>query len=163
MLTLDRNGIGRAARTRQVAARRGVTMMELMLVVVVTGIIGAASVPKLSRLTARSNTSRAAEVVRSDLERAFAIAARLRKPVQIVADQNAHIYQIVDQTGGTVRLTRSLALKGDIGVETMTFYPTTVTIQPNGVASDSIGVTLTSRGSTQRVSMTRVGLVRRTQ
>ena len=154
--------VSRAGR-RRAAGAYGFTLMEMLLVVVILGVMMAIGMPQISHITARSNTSRAAELVRLDLERAFAIAARLRKPVQVIANSTTHVYQVVDQTGGTVRLSRTLAAPGEVGVETMIFYPATVTIQPNGVASDTIGVTLTSRGSTQKVSMSRVGFVRRTQ
>jgi type II secretory pathway pseudopilin PulG len=135
----------------------------MLIVVVVIGILIAAITPKISTLTARNKASAAAEMIQRDLERAFAIAARLRKPVQIVADNSALIYRVIDASGGTVRISRRLDGAGEFGVQTMTFSPTTVTVNPNGVASDSLAVTLTSMGATRRVSMTRVGLVRRSQ
>ena len=147
----------------QTSDRAGFTALELVLVVVVVGVIGAIFLPQISGLTARNSLGKAADVVQADLEEAFTLAARLRKPVTLKADNSSHIYQVVDQTGGAVRLTRRLVLGQEFGVETMAFSSLNITIQPNGVASDTLGVTLTSRGSTRVISMTRVGLIRRTQ
>jgi len=144
-------------------SRAGITIFELIVVVVIIGILGTVFLPQISSLTGRSSVGKAAELVQQDLEQAFTIAARLRKPVTLTANNSSHIYQVVDQSGGTVRLTRRLGLGQEFGVEGMTFSSSSITIQPNGVASDTLGVTLTSRGSTRKISMTRVGLVRRTQ
>lgn len=156
-----------ALRNRRVrrwpVSRRGFTMFELLLSVVIIGIMMAMFVPQISSLTGRSAVGKAAQVVQQDLARAFGLAARLRKPVIIQANNSLKIYQVVDQTGGTVRLTRRLAVGQEFGVESMEFSSTSITIQPNGVASDTLGVTLTARGSTRHISMSLVGLTRRTQ
>jgi prepilin-type N-terminal cleavage/methylation domain-containing protein len=142
--------------------RRGFTALEMILVVVIIGIMGAMFFPQISRMTGKNSVARSAQVVQQDLERTFTLAGRLRKPVTLTASNSLHIYQVTDPSGA-VLLSRKLAVGQEYGVETMTFYPTTVTIQPTGVSSDSLGVTLTARGSTRYVSMTRVGLIRRTQ
>jgi type II secretory pathway pseudopilin PulG len=135
----------------------------MTMVVVILGIITAMLVPQLSSLTEKSEAGRAAMVVQQDLERTFTLAARLRKPMVLSADNTQHIYQVKDQTDDTVRLTRRLNLGQEFGVETMTFSNTSITVQPNGVASDTLGVTLVSRNTIRHVSMTRVGLIQRTQ
>ena len=147
----------------QASDRAGFTALELILVVVVIGVLGAMFLPQISTLTSKNSVGKAANIVQADLEQAFTLAARLRKPVILTADNGAHIYQVADQVGSTVRLTRRLKFGQEYGVETMTFSSASITIQPNGVASDSLGVTLTSRGSTRVISMTRVGLIRRVQ
>jgi type II secretory pathway pseudopilin PulG len=133
------------------------------MVIAILGIMTAMVVPQVSRYTEKSEASRAAMVVQQDLERSFALAARLRQPMVLTADNAQHIYQLKDQTDDSVRLTRRLSLGQEFGVETMTFSNTSITIQPNGVASDSLGVTLTARNTTRHVSMTRIGLIQRTQ
>lgn len=140
----------------------GFTLMEMVLVIVLIGIIGAMFFPQVSRMTGKNSVARAAQVVQQDLQRAFTLAGRARKPVTLTADNSAHTYQVTDPSGN-IMLTRRLSVGQEYGVETMTFNPTTLTIQPNGVSSDTLGVTLTSNGSTRYVSMTRVGLIRRTQ
>ena len=118
--------------------------------------------PQISRMSGKNSVARSAQIIQQDLQRAFTLAASLRQPVTLTADNSAKIYQVTDASSN-VLLTRKLSLGQEFGVESMTFTPTTVTIQPNGVSSDTIGVTVVSRGSTRHVSMTVVGLTRRTQ
>jgi Tfp pilus assembly protein FimT len=137
-------------------------MMELLLVIVIVGITGVLAFPQISRMTGKNSVARSAQVVQQDLQRAFTLAGRLRKPVTLTADNSNHAYQVTDASSN-ILLTRNLGTGQEYGVETMTFYPATLIIQPNGVSSDTLGVTLVSRGSARYVSMTRVGLIRRTQ
>ena len=132
------------------------------MVIVIIGIMGAMFFPQISRMTGKDSVARSAQVVQQDLQRAFTLAGRLRKPVTLTASNSANSYTVTDPSSN-VLLSRQMKIGQEYGVETMTFYPTTVTIQPYGVSSDTLGVTLVSKGSTRYVSMTRVGLIRRTQ
>lgn len=143
--------------------RAGLTLPELLIVVVCIGILAALAAPRITRLTARDKASAAAALIQTDLERAFSTAARLRKPVILTADNAAKLYQVADSGAGTVRLTRRLDQTNEYGVETMTFAPTSITIQASGIASSGLTVTLTSHGATRVVQMTRVGLIWRSQ
>ncbi len=160
--------MGRSTGTRHRATRRatgrgGFTVTELLMVIVMIGILGAVMVPRITRLTARNKASEAAAVVQRDLERAFSIAARLRKAVVLTADNAGLYYQIADAVGGTVRVNRNLRQGAEVGVESMIFSPTTITVQPNGIASAPLTVKLRSHGAVRTVTMTRVGLIRRTR
>lgn len=149
--------------TRRTTGRGGFTVTELLMVIVMIGILGAVMVPRITRLTARNKASEASAVVQRDLERAFSIAARLRRAVVLTADNAGLYYQISDAAKGTVRLNRNLRQGAEVGVETMTFSPTTITVQPNGIASAPLTVTLSSHGAVRTITMTRVGLIRRTR
>jgi prepilin-type N-terminal cleavage/methylation domain-containing protein len=143
--------------------RAGITLIEMVIVVVVLGILAAAGIPKITELTARNKADQATAIVERDLERAFAIAGRLRQSVNIVANNGGKYYQVVDASGGSVRLNRRLFTTDEYGVQTMTFSPTTVTVRPNGTSDGPLTVTLVFAGATRQITMTRVGLVRRTQ
>jgi len=161
-LLLDRvNNVAKSRRIRHFG-RRGFSLMEMILCIVIIGIMGAMFFPQISNLTRKNAVARAAQIVQQDLQRAYTLAGRLRKPVTLTADNTNHAYQVTDASNN-ILLSRNLGVTQEYGVETMTFSPTTLTIQPNGVSSDTLGVTLVSRGSTRYVSMTRVGLIRRTQ
>lgn len=151
--------ISRPARS----PRAGITLIEMAIVVVVLGILAAAGIPKITELTARNKADQATAIVQRDLERAFAIAGRLRQSVNIVANNGGKYYQVVDASDGTVRLNRRLFTTDEYGVQTMTFSPTTVTVRPNGTSDGPLTVTLVFAGATRQVAMSRVGLVRRTQ
>lgn len=143
--------------------RAGLTLPELLIVVVCIGVLATMLAPRITRLTARDKASAAAALIQTDLERAFSTAARLRKTVTLTANNGARHYQVADSAGGAVRLTRRLDQTNEYGVETMTFSPTSITILPSGIASSGLTVTLTSHGATRVVQMTRVGLIWRSQ
>ena len=147
--------------TRRSRAAAGFSLIELLLVVVILGLLAAAGLPKINLITRKEKATRAVYQVQSDIERAFAIAARLRKPVRLVFTSSSRLYQVVDDVGGTVRLTRRLDRNSDIGVDLIETRPTSITINPNGVASDTLNVEITSINTTRQLSMTRVGLIRR--
>jgi hypothetical protein len=104
----------------------------------------------------RSQVNRATAVVAADLETAFSMAARQRRPIRI-ACCTAGSYTFVDRSDGTLRLQRSLV---DYGVTTLTFAASPVDIFPSGVASSPDTVTIGAAGYTRRIVMTSVGLVR---
>lgn len=137
--------------------------MELLLVVVILGILAAVALPRIGVITAKEKASRASQMLQVDVERAFAIAARLRQPVRLQFINGSRSYNVRDIGSNTLRLSRSLDGTSDFSVETMTASPEIIHINPNGIADDTLNVLVTSRGTTREVSMTRVGLVRRVQ
>ena len=95
-------------------------------------------------------------MVAADLESAFSMAARQRRPIRISCCTAAG-YTFADRSDGTVRLQRSLS---DYGVTTLAFTVSPVDIFPSGVASSADTVTIGAAGYTRRIVMTSAGLVR---
>jgi type II secretory pathway pseudopilin PulG len=137
--------------------------MELVLVVVILGILAAVALPRIGVLTSKEKASRAAQVLQVDIERAFAIAARQRKPVRLEFTNASLLYQVVDNVSDSVLFTRRLDGTSDFGVETLWAEPLVLNILPNGLAHRALTVIVTSRGTTREIQMSRVGLIRRTQ
>jgi hypothetical protein len=100
--------------------------------------------------------------VAADLEQAFTLAARYRKPMRLscACGGPTYTYTVADLTGGTVRLTRTMGLNTDLGGVTLNFAPSPVDIYPSGVSTAALTVTLTSGISTRTVTLSTAGLAR---
>ena len=79
--------------------RRGFTMIELALTLVVIGILATMAMAKVGSTISRSKVDRAASMVAADLENAFSTGGRLRQPLVISCDCANRIYRVNDQVG----------------------------------------------------------------
>ena len=136
--------------------RLGFTLVEMAMVIAVVGLLSLMTLQRVSAIIQRNQVNRATAAVAADLESAFSMAARQRRPIRISCCTNVS-YTFADRTGGTVRLQRSLL---DHGVTTLTFSTTPVDIFPSGVATSADTVTIGAGGYTRRIVMTSAGLVR---
>ena len=151
-------GIGpsvQSARGPHRALRRGFTLIETIIAIVIIGIILRAGLPAFSRTLRVGRVNSAAQVVAGDMDRAFATAARQRKPVRITWNNSAMQYTLTNRTSGTVLLTRPL---GTAGATSVTFSVSPLDIFPGGFASAALTVTLAEQDYTRHVRMTRAGL-----
>jgi type II secretory pathway pseudopilin PulG len=135
-------------------------MVELALTFTIIAIMCAMMIPKFGRAMEATRVNRTAAVVAADLESAFALAARYRKPMRLSCTCGTSTYTVADRTGGTVRLRRTLTDDGDLGSVTMTFSASPVDIFPSGIATAPDTVRITSGNSTKAIVMTTAGLVR---
>lgn len=149
----------------RIQPRAGITLTELIVVVVFIGILAAMAAPKVGVLVARSKVNQAAGVVAADLEHAVTLAGRRRRPMTL-SIQSPGVYTVRDRAkapGDTVRFRRVLAVGPDAGVSTLTFTPATIQIFPSGAVSAPMTVTVTGRGHTRIIALSAAGLVRVTQ
>jgi Tfp pilus assembly protein FimT len=138
-------------------------MVELAMVFALIGILTLMGVPKVRQVIRASQVNRTASVVASDLERAFTMAGRYRKPMRLSCVCGSGTYSVADRTGGTVRLSRNLVSDGQLGSMTLTFSQTPVDFFPSGVVSITtppLTVRVTSGNSTRAVTITSAGRVR---
>jgi type II secretory pathway pseudopilin PulG len=143
--------------------RSGFTMIELALTFTVIAIMAAMMIPKFGRTMASVRVNRTASVVASDMEQAFTLAARYRRPMRISCTCGNAIYSIADRTGGTVRLNRRLR-DTDLGNMTLTMeLPAgggNVDVFPSGVSSAPLRFRITRGNSTKAITVSTAGLVR---
>ena len=135
-------------------------MIELALTITLIAIMTAMMVPKIGRIIQATRINREIAIVVQDLEQAFTIAARSRKPMRLSCTCGTQTYTIADRTGGTVRLSRKLGADADLGTLTLTFSASPVDIFPSGVATAPDTVRITSGTSTRAVVLTTAGQVR---
>jgi len=136
-------------------------MIELALTFVVIAILASMMIPKFGRVMQATRVRRQTAILAADLEQAFTLAGRYRKPMRLSCACGANgSYTVADLTGGTVRLQRTLGRDDDLGSITINFNTNPVDIYPSGVSTAALTVTLTSGASTRTVTVSTAGHVR---
>jgi Tfp pilus assembly protein FimT len=144
--------------------RSGFTMIELALTFTIIAIMAAMMIPRFGRVMHSSRVARSAATVAADMEQAFTLAARYRRPMRISCTCGSAIYTIADRTGGTVRLTRRLR-DTDLGNMTLVMEApagvgAVVDVFPSGVSTQLLRFRITSGNSTRAITLSSAGHVR---
>jgi type II secretion system protein H len=141
-------------------SRKGFTLIEMLVVAILMAIaLGFAAAP-IGRTLARLRVERAATVVASDLRLAPSLAARQKAAVRMSVNTTDRTYTLTDRASGAVLVTRHLAVGSEGQINTLLATPSQVDFYPNGIASDSMRLTLRAAGHQRIVRMTRAGQVR---
>lgn len=153
-------GMGNTGNRLQ-GARRGFTMIELILVVSILGILIGVVGPTTSRIVRHNRVNKAAMVITADLQNAFAVAARQREPVRITADAATKSYQFVDRATGAVLRVRSFyGESSEYQLSTMTFTPATIDVFPSGVSSSPVVINIANGDYSRRITASTAGFIR---
>lgn len=141
--------------------RRGFSLLELLVVVVIGGVITGLSMSRFSAYLARERVARAAEGIANDVRTGFAVPGRVRRPVRILVDTGAMMLLITDRAQSTTYRKTAFGSRYNLKGSNVAYYPsaTAFEIYPNGFASDTMLITLTSNGFTKRVWASRGGMV----
>ena len=137
--------------------RRGYTLPEMMIVIVVSVLVVAMAGPATARQLRRGRVNQAANIVAADLENAVTLSARSRKPVRITRPTTTS-FTVADRATGAVILRRELGSNTEWKVASLTFSNATVDVFPAGTTSGALTVTLTEGGYSRQVRLTRAGL-----
>ena len=153
-----------APGSRKYATTRGLkgfTLFELLIIVVILGIAATMMGPAMSRIVRHQRVNRASMIIVSDLQNAFAVAARQRMPVRVLADSASRSYQFVDRK--TLAVLRIRAFYGDTSeykLSTLQFTPTQFDVFPNGVSSSQVTIKLANGDYTRTITASSAGFVR---
>jgi Tfp pilus assembly protein FimT len=151
--------------------RSGFTFIEMLTVFVVLAAAMMISVRAIGDTLRRDRVAKVSAILGSDLEQAFAIAARLREPVRIIVDTSWATRRIkfqdrkVPPLVPTVYKIRMLDSTSTYALDALTTNRDTIDIMPNGLATDSLKLTLiikTTGGQlyTKTVWSSKAGLVK---
>jgi prepilin-type N-terminal cleavage/methylation domain-containing protein len=151
----------RIRSTSNTYSRAGFTVLELIIVVVIFGIMVSLALPPMSRVVRHNRVNRAATVIASDLQNAFATAGRSRQPVRIQADNANRSYQFIDRKTGTVlRMRTFYGDTSEYKLTTLTFTPATVDVFPSGISSAALTVDLANGDYAKQLTASTAGFVR---
>ena len=147
--------------------RSGFTFIEMLVVFIVFAAVATISVRSVGDTLRRDRVSKIGAVLSADIEQAFAIAARQREPVRMVVDRTNKRFSIQNRNIATPTIykTRSFAISGEYGVDSLWTNKDTIDIMPNGLATDTLKLALivrTTGGATyeKAVRVSKGGLVR---
>jgi prepilin-type N-terminal cleavage/methylation domain-containing protein len=159
-------------RGRITRPRRGFTILELLVVVTVMAILAAMSVGKTDQIMNNWRLNRAAQAWSEELQIAFSLVGRNRKPVVIefrTDSMNLTLRSRADAAGNTTLFHRrnfgrdseyklnSGNLSFSLAAAATNDY--TLEVYPPGLAADSLSVMISRNGLSKRIRMLRGGLV----
>jgi hypothetical protein len=113
----------------------------------------------------RDRVQKATAIVATDIEQAFALAARQRTPMRLQFDSVAKTFAVVERADTTLKYRTRQFATGDLAVDYISVSTPTLDIMPSGLSADTLNFRLGiySRNGTRydrTLRMTRGGLVR---
>ena len=146
------------------ASRRGFTLLELAVVVLIGGIVMGTAAVSFNASMRGVRLNQAAQVIATDLRVAVSLAARQQKPVRIECDCAARLLRVVDRATGTVLLTRNLKVERELGVTALTLVAadatSSATVFPSGITSSQLVVTIDDGTKSRTATLSVAGTVR---
>src|SRR5438128_11551159 len=86
-----------------VRSRAGFTLIELMLVFALVGIVAAIAIRSVGDTIMRDRVNKVGAVLSTDMEQAFALAARQRAPIRVLIDSARMTIAIVERADATMK------------------------------------------------------------
>jgi prepilin-type N-terminal cleavage/methylation domain-containing protein len=145
--------------------RSGFTLIEMVVVVTVAGIALAMGVKRSQTYMAQQRVVRAASTIQGDIDAAWAIASRNRRPVRLSWNTSTLVFSVTSRDGATIYRSSPLGSRSfGLTASEITFSSSPIEVFPSGLSSDTLLITIaaTRQGQTmsRRVHVSRGGLVR---
>ncbi len=141
--------------------RRGVTMVESVLVIVVFGPMLSIGLPRVSEGVRQRRVIAAPNALNAEIPVAFSLAARQRKPVTLSYDAASGEVRVADRANpSTIYARRALTGTSEYMLESVTMTPASVPVFPNGVSTSAFTIRLTNGNFARQISVGRTGLSR---
>lgn len=139
--------------------RRGFTILELLIVVVMMAILASVSMGRTSKMITSWRVTRAAQAFSEELQTAFSLVGRNRKPLMITFDTTTMELRMTDRAGVVYRR-RQFGKDSEYKLKSKNIMASRLSLEvyPPGLAADSLSVSMTSNGKGKRVRMLRGGL-----
>ena len=135
-------------------------MLEVVIALMLVGIVSMLSAGRIHSIMVQQRVARAATSVQTDLEAAFSIAARNRRPIRIRWDATKMQMQVTDRAG-SIFYRRTPLGKDAYGLSSsgVSFSSNPLEVYPNGLAADTLKIVLSVESSSRTIRMSRGGMV----
>ena len=141
--------------------RRGFTVVESIIVVVVLGTMLSIGLPRMNQGVRQRRVIGAASAISADIPVAFALAARQRKPVTLTYDAASGELRVTDRANpDSIYVRRALRGTSDYMLDAVTMTPASVQIFPNGVSSSPFTIQLANGSFVRQLTVSRTGFNR---
>ena len=127
---------------------------------VILALVGTIALPSVNRTIRQQRVIAASAALAADVDAAFSVAARQRRPVRLSYDAASGEVRAADRATGTIYRRRPLRDESDFKLTSVVLAPTTVDVFPSGIASAAFTLTLTNGAYQRQVTVTRTGLSR---
>lgn len=140
----------------------GFSLVEILVALTLVGIAAALSIPRAGRVINQTKVQRAAQALQSEVQQAFAIAGRNRAPVQIVWHAPSTQLRITNLAGTTVYRRLGVGVGGGYGLTAseVSVSPRTLTVFPNGLAADTLVISVVRTNYSRRIWFSRSGIAK---
>lgn len=145
--------------------RKGFTLVELLIVLALIGIVASIAIRSVGDTIRRDRVQKAAAIVSTDLEQAFAIAARQRTPVRLLFDSARKTFALAARADTTFKYRTRQFATGDLALDYISVSNAALDVLPSGLSADTLNlrIGIYSRNGSRydrTIRMTRGGLVR---
>ncbi len=145
--------------------RGGFSMLELLLVLSMMALVGIMAFPRTSSMITQWRLARGAQAIAEELQSAYAIVGRSRKPITITVDKAKMEIRLSDRNQIVYRrrnfgITSAYKLDSlDVKANGDSINNRVVEVFPPGLSADSLSIELSRQGKYRRVRMLRGGIV----
>lgn len=147
-------------RSKRPRGRRGFTVVESVIVVVVFGTMLSIGLPKANEGIRQRRVIGATNALNAQMQAAFSLAARQRKPVMLFYDDASGEVRVTNRAGDTTYVSRALKSTSEYMLESVTMTPSSVQVFPTGVSSSAFTIRLANGSFARTISVGRTGLSR---
>lgn len=145
--------------------RKGFTLIELLIVLALIGVVASIAIRSVGDTIRRDRVQKAAAIVSTDLEQAFAIAARQRTPVRLLFDSARKTFAVTARADTTFKYRTRQFATGDLALDYISVSNAALDVLPSGLSADTLNlrIGIVSRNGShydRTIRMTRGGLVR---
>lgn len=145
--------------------RMGFTVVELLIVLALVGLVASIAIRSIGDTIRRDRVQKAAAIISTDLEQAFALAGRQRTPVRLLFDSARKTFAVAERADTTLKYRTRQFATGDLALDYLSASRNNLDVLPSGLSADTLSLRLgiySKNGTTydRTIRMTRGGLVR---